>query len=226
MGILEFAAIAAMCAPGVHTTTLEAIVTHESRANIYAIGVNGDYKLPKQPSNFEEAVSTAKWLHSEGYNFDAGLAQINIKNFEWLGLSIEDSFDSCKNLAAAEKVLTTCYERAVKEFEEGQPALQAALSCYNTGNFEKGFANGYVYKVASNVGIPVPALEPIYVTGKKEAIKIQSNDVAKPKSVTTTNKVNTNLTSSQNTPKKPSVKKEGMNDAFGSVVSDAFSSGI
>ena len=27
---------------------------------------------------------------------------------------------------------------------QGQPALQAALSAYNTGDFDRGFANGYV----------------------------------------------------------------------------------
>lgn len=222
MGILEFAAIAAMCAPGVHTTTLEAVVTHESGANIYAIGINGNYRLPQQPKTFEEAVSTAKWLQEEGYNFDAGLGQINIKNFEWLGLSIEDSFDSCKNLAAAEKVLTACYERATKQFEEGQPALQAALSCYNTGNFKNGFSNGYVSKVASKVGISVPALEPIHNNTRKEAIKIQAIATKKNENVIDSHTKTENLTQNAASITKKDSQKEGIEDAFSNVISDTF----
>lgn len=161
MALAEFAVIAAMCAPAIHPTTLSAVVTQESRGNIYAIGINGDYKLPRQPRTLEEAVATADQLLRDGHNFDAGLGQINSKNFGWLGLSTRDLFDPCKNLKAAQTVLADCYERAVPTYGEGQAALQAALSCYNTGNFKRGFANGYVQKVASHVGVKVPALAPV-----------------------------------------------------------------
>src|SRR5690606_23328138 len=40
-------------------------------------------------------------------------------------------------------------------------ALRAALSCYNTGNFRRGLANGYVGKVLTQAGIKVPALVPL-----------------------------------------------------------------
>lgn len=161
MALVEFAVLAAMCAPNIHPTTLSAVVTHESRGNPYAIGINGGHKLPRQPRTLDEAVATADQLLRDGYNFDAGLGQINSKNFDWLGLSTRDLFDPCKNLKAAQTVLADCYSRAVPRYGEGQAALQAALSCYNTGNFARGFSNGYVMKVAANVGVTVPALAPI-----------------------------------------------------------------
>ena len=39
---------------------------------------------------------------------------------------------------------TADYAEAVHSRGEGQPALKAALSAYNTGDFYRGFANGYV----------------------------------------------------------------------------------
>lgn len=175
MAVLEFAALAAMCAPNVDVTTLSAVVTHESRANIYAIGVNGEYTLPRQPQTLDEAVKEASWLLNNGYNFDAGLGQINSANFEWLGLEVPDLFDPCKNLEAAATVLTDCYSRASDRFGEGQEALQAALSCYNTGNFSRGFQNGYVQKVAANVGVTIPALEPIMDGEGRPPVQLQAS---------------------------------------------------
>ncbi|EIJ6113758.1 lytic transglycosylase domain-containing protein [Salmonella enterica] len=207
MALAEFAVLAAMCAPAIHPTTLSAVVTQESRGNIYAIGINGDYKLPRQPRTLEEAIVTAEQLKKDGHNFDAGLGQINVKNLEWLGMSIADLFDPCKNLKGAQTVLADCYERAVPQYGEGQAALQAALSCYNTGNFKRGFANGYVQKVASHVGVRVPALAP--VDGKPQE-PVQLRAVAKGEAVQA----------------PPAKTREGLDDAFThktSGVRDAFS---
>lgn len=213
MAILEFAALAAMCAPNVHLTTLESIVTHESRANIYAIGVNGDYVLPRQPKSLEEAVSTAEWLQENGYDFDSGLGQINARNLPRLGLSISEVFDPCTNLKAAAEILTECYTRAVPRFGAGQPALQAALSCYNTGNFERGFTNGYVYKVAAHVGTSVPALEAISGSARRAPVTLKG---------TTANSTSTTGGIAASAP----IKKEGIQDAFGEHLGDAFTAQI
>lgn len=125
---LEFATLAALCAPQVHPTTLSSIVMQESRGSVYAIGVNGGSSLPHQPRTLAEAVQTAEWLHTEGIDFDAGLGQINRRNFARLGLSIPDLFNPCKNIRAAATVLTECYTRSAERFGEGQAALRAALS--------------------------------------------------------------------------------------------------
>ena len=130
--MIDFTDLATQCAPEVHITTLSSIVQHESSANPYAIGINGNISLPRQPKNKTEAIATAEWLKANGHDFDAGLGQINIRNLDRLGMSIPDLFDPCANLRSAATVLTDCYKRALVRYEPGQPALHAALSCYNT----------------------------------------------------------------------------------------------
>lgn len=206
MAVIEFVALAAMCAPNVDVTTLSAVVHQESRANVYAIGVNSDYTLPRQPQNLDEAIEMAQWLLDNGYNFDAGLGQINSANFEWLGMNIPDLFDPCKNLRGAATVLTDCYSRASERVGEGQEAIRAALSCYNTGNFSKGFRNGYVQKVAANVGVAIPALEPMKEREGRHPVQLQASRrgsrLVRP--------------GSQDKP------REGLTDAFGASDGDAF----
>lgn len=212
MALVEFAMLAAMCAPNVDASTLQTVVRHESRANIYAIGVNGDYKLPRQPANREEAIATAQWLKDNGYDFDAGLGQVNIRNVPKLGMSIPDLFEPCANLKGAAAILTDCYARAVPRFGEGQPALLAALSCYNTGNFERGFSNGYVNKVVANVGLDVPALSPSKDGDIQQSIRLKggrNSGNGKPQALPKT---------------KPVV--EGIADAFANDSGDAFASAV
>lgn len=156
--LAEFAALALTCAPNVAPVTLAAIVRHESRANQYAIGVNRGARLQRQPTNHAEAVKVAQQLIKSGTDFDAGLGQINVRNWSWLGLSAETVFDPCTNLAATETVLSECYRRALRTYTKQQQALRAALSCYNTGDLKRGFGNGYVGKVLAQAGIKVPAL--------------------------------------------------------------------
>lgn len=139
--------IAAQCAPQVHYATLITLIQHESNGNPFAIGVNGHYTLQRQPKTLQEAIKKAQWLKARGYDFDAGLAQINIRNAQHMGLSIPQLFDPCENLRTAAKILTTCYERASEHYKDEQKALRAALSCYNTGNLSSGLSNGYVKKM-------------------------------------------------------------------------------
>ena len=141
----RIAAVIAQCAPHVHPQTMGAVIRTESAGNPLAINVNGG-RLQRQPASREEAVATAAWLQARGYNFDAGLAQINSANYIWLGLTPESVFDPCANLGAAETVLLRDYESAVAANGKSDPVL-TALSKYNTGHNTKGFSNGYVRKV-------------------------------------------------------------------------------
>ncbi|OZI71344.1 lytic transglycosylase domain-containing protein [Bordetella genomosp. 12] len=160
--ITELAALALSCAPNIHPVTLHALVRHESRARQYAIGVNrkGQH-LPRQPRTLAEASAAAQRLIDQGIDFDAGLGQINVRNWAWLNLDTATVFDPCRNLAAAQTVLADCYVRALPSHKDPQQALRAALSCYNTGNFSRGFSNGYVGKVLTQAQIKVPALAPL-----------------------------------------------------------------
>jgi type IV secretion system protein VirB1 len=97
----------------------------------------------------------ARWLEKHGYNFDAGLGQVNSSNLARLGLDVVSVFDPCANLQAASRVLAECYERASERWGEGEPAVAAALSCYNTGHFTRGVANGYVDTVRANASGPL-----------------------------------------------------------------------
>lgn len=156
----ELTLLMASCAPNVAPSTLEALIRHESRGNAYAIGVNAGQRLDKQPDNLEHALTTVQQLIRDGTDFDAGLGQINVRNWDWLGLTPTTVFDPCTNLKAAQTVLSECYGRALNRYPGPQQAVRAALSCYNTGNFDRGFSNGYVGKVLAEAGITVPAIKP------------------------------------------------------------------
>lgn len=134
----------ASCAPSIAPATLRAIVQVESAGNPLAIHVNGP-RLARQPRNEAEAITTAEWLVQQGYNFDAGVAQINSANFKKLGVTPQTAFNPCISLAAAEMLLNSDYHIAVRE--EGQHPVLTTLSRYNTGDNLRGFRNGYVRKV-------------------------------------------------------------------------------
>lgn len=140
------------CAPQVDAGTAHALITVESGGNRHAIGVVGGM-LDRQPRNQPEALATARSLLSAGWNFSAGLAQINVRNFHRLGLTVESAFEPCANLAAMQAVLSECYDRAGAAGRndvpaQAQGALRRALSCYYSGNFTTGFSHGYVHRVA------------------------------------------------------------------------------
>jgi type IV secretion system protein VirB1 len=149
------------CAPGVAPETLAAIAWTESRFDPLAIGVNRGPRPGRRARDAADAARIARALLARGANLDLGVAQINSANLLWLGLSVEDAFDPCRNLAAAGRVLRTGYRLAPGETP--QAGLRRALSRYNTGHPRRGFANGYVGRVeaaAARLGLtsPVAAL--------------------------------------------------------------------
>jgi type IV secretion system protein VirB1 len=160
--LLDLLALAAVCAPSVAPVTMAAVVRAESQGDPYRIGVNRGPRPVRQPGDRDEAIRAARALVSAGWDIDLGLAQINNGNLGWLGLTLDRVFDPCENLHAAAVVLRLCYERALGDHPAGQPALQAALSCYNTNSLTHGFANGYVQRVVSGSVTYVPAIDPNY----------------------------------------------------------------
>lgn len=157
-----FIALAMACAPQIHPTTAHALVSVESAFNPWAIGVVGG-ALRRQPNSRAEALATAQQLIADGRNFSVGLGQINVGNFERLGLTTHSAFDPCLNLAAMQSVLTECFHRAVSPQARAprQDALRRALSCYYSGNFSTGFRHDYVQKVVSAaIAFPLPQFTP------------------------------------------------------------------
>lgn len=137
--MLELLALLPQCAPTVAHETMAAVVNVESSKNPYAIGVVGG-RLARQPRNLDEAVATARQLEANGWNFSLGVAQVNRYNLPKYQLTYEKAFEPCANLRAGSKILEDCYVRALRRTPEPDKALQAALSCYYSGNFTRGFA--------------------------------------------------------------------------------------
>lgn len=186
---LDFLALSQECAPWVAPQTMAAIVKTESGFNPLSIGVNGGARLVRQPDNKAEAVATANWLIAKGYNIDLGLGQVNSSNLAKVGLTVDDAFEPCKNVAAAATILHGNYQAAKGKVQDDQAALHAALSAYNTGSFSKGFSNGYVQKVLNNAGAAVPgvtaqAVMPIPLAAVKTAkpavkVRVQPSQAVK-----------------------------------------------
>ena len=154
---MDLPALYAECAASVHPVTMDRIVRIESGGNPLAINVNRLLGPQPRARSPVDAARIARHHIGRGHSVDAGVAQVNSRNLSALGYSIEEMFASpCKNLAAGAAILTQCYLRAVPLYGEGQRALRAAASCYNAGDFHRGFANGYVAKFTG--GYAVPAL--------------------------------------------------------------------
>jgi len=163
MTSIDFTVLAQQCAPQVAPATLAAIVKTESEFNPYAIGVVHG-QLIRQPHDLGEAIATAKFLERQGWNYSVGLAQVNHSNFARYGLTPNNAFDPCLNVATGAEILRRCYQAARQKTNQAQEALKASLSCYTSGDFVTGYRIGYVQRVMANATaqpIPtVPAIEP------------------------------------------------------------------
>jgi len=161
--------LAMQCAPNVAPATMAAIVQVESSHNPHAIGIVGE-ALPHQPTSKAEALAMVEALERQDKNFSVGLAQINRQHLPSSGLTYSDLFDPCPNLRLAGQILEHCYRQALPGHTDAQSALRAALSCYYSGNFIRGFQPdkpgeaSYVDKVLMAAGqgtaqTPVPAIQ-------------------------------------------------------------------
>ena len=145
------------CAANVAPVTLEAVVRVESGGNPLSINVNHLAGPQPRPATLAEAVVTAQNYVARGYSVDLGLMQVNSRNLAALGVTIEQVLDPCANVRTGAAILTANYADAVRSRGEGQGALQAALSAYNTGSFYRGFENGYVARYYGPGGVPALA---------------------------------------------------------------------
>lgn len=161
----QLAATMARCAPTVHPETMSAIVSAESRGHQFAIADAGPVDLPWSkrkamvrslyPGTLEEAVATAQQLIKKGHTVSLGVAQVNDRNLARMGVTINEVFDLCTNLAVGGRILTDFYTRAAARFGAGEKALHAALSAYNSGDWVRGEKDGYVSLVYRQLGRPL-----------------------------------------------------------------------
>jgi type IV secretion system protein VirB1 len=153
--IAAFTQLAAACGPSVHVDTLAAVAHNESRLNTLAIGDNTAGRSYK-PGSVQEAIAIANALMAKGHSLDLGLMQVNTANLRGLRMTVADTFDACKSIAAGARVLVEGYRPAGSE--DNQATLLRALSHYNTGNAQRGFRNGYVRRVQASAQQVVPAI--------------------------------------------------------------------
>ncbi len=168
---MNFAAMAELCAPAVAPEVLQRVASVESSFNPFAIGVVGG-RLARQPVNRAEAIATADALRAGGWDYSAGLVQVNQRNFGKYGLTPQTAFDPCANLRVGSEILADCYRRA-------GPSLTRtgdALSCYNAGDFRTGYRLGYVSRVvgtkvaAPTVGGATPI--PVMVSQSRRSVRV------------------------------------------------------
>ena len=145
--------IAAVCAGNVHPDTIVKIIDTESAGNRYAVNVNGMKKIV-DITTLPQALAIIDIAEKRDKTYDVGLMQINSRNLELFGIKPEDAFEPCLNIRLGSVIIGEFYKAALKTTQDPQEALQKALSGYNTGNFDKGFENGYVKKYYSEADIP------------------------------------------------------------------------
>lgn len=144
--VFEFLLLAGLCAPGVPSSTIGALISAESDFNPYAIGVVRG-RISRQPVSLNEAIQTVDRLESAGFNYSVGLAQINKTNFKHHNLDARTMFDPCKNIEAGSKILKSCF-RTSKSVDPAN-RLKAALSCYYSGTHNTDRYYRYINRVIS-----------------------------------------------------------------------------
>jgi hypothetical protein len=166
LSITMFADLAARCAPNVAVSTLAALATAESNFNPLMLHDNAT-NLAISPSSVADAARIATHLISRGHSIDVGLMQVNSRNFDMLELTVQTALDPCGSISAAAAILTDDYKGGLTHADE-QTALRVAFSRYNSGDSERGFANGYVRRVELSAMRIVPALDliPSVISGR------------------------------------------------------------
>jgi len=146
---VALAAEIARCAPQAPPRTVAAIVHVESAGDPLAIGDN-TRRASYHPATRAAAMRLAHRLLIEGHSLDLGIAQINNANLSRLGLTLENVFDPCVNLAAGARILGENYVLAARRYGAGSEALRHAIGMYNTGELTGGIA--YARRVSIAAG--------------------------------------------------------------------------
>ncbi len=112
----------ASCAPaGSDRALLQKIIMHESGGNEFAVDDNTTRRsyFPK-----DRASAQALLVQLRGDNIDAGLTQLNERNWPALGVTEANVFDRCTNIQGGARVFAYFYNLAIRE----------GLAGYNTGD--------------------------------------------------------------------------------------------
>ena len=156
--MIDLTSLIEQCVPSIAQPSMVAIVKVESKGHPLALNLNKGYRLQFQPQSKAQAQRWVEYLEKHGYNFDIGLAQINIKNANKYGYNALDLLEPCTNLKLGSTILMNGYTSALPSSKSTSEAWQKSISAYNTGNFYSGFTNGYVGKVYASTDKTLLAL--------------------------------------------------------------------
>ena len=112
-----FAALALACAPAIPLDLLAAIASVESGFNPLAV-VDGP--RPARIETVGRAVALAVGAIDGGHEIGLGLMGIGASRLAEAGLALQDAFDACRNLAAAQRLIEQRREAA------GKPGLTSS----------------------------------------------------------------------------------------------------
>lgn len=157
--MLAMAALLDECAPQVSPVLMQALVRTESAWQPFAIGMDSSQGAVKQPASLLEAVSTAKELAAAGRKFSVGLAQIHVSNVALYGMTWEQAFGACQNLAVGQKILWNFYHRASASGYSGVAAIWAALRGYNSGSVDRAIRDDYANRIFAYMSIAPPQVQ-------------------------------------------------------------------
>jgi len=101
-------AIAVRCVGPALAPVMVGVAEHESGLQPFAIHDNATGRS-YSPDTQAEAIRIASALISAGHDIDAGIGQVNVRNWSWLGLTMQTALDPCRNLAAGARVLLVKY---------------------------------------------------------------------------------------------------------------------
>jgi type IV secretion system protein VirB1 len=121
-------AVALHCAPAEDPAMMVGIARQESGLEPLTLRDN----TSGQVLHGAGVIESARRLIAAGHSVDLGAWQINSRNLSLLGLGIADSFEPCKSVSAAARLIEL-------------------FSRYNTGSPSRGIANGYAAAVMAAI---------------------------------------------------------------------------
>lgn len=153
------AALLEQCAPRVSPVLMQALVRTESAWQPLAIGMDKAQGTVKQPTTLAEAIATARELAASGRKFSVGLAQIHVSNVALYGMTWEQAFDACQNLAVGQTILWNFYHRASASGYSGVAAIWASLRGYNSGGLDRPISDEYANRIFAYMSSAPPQLQ-------------------------------------------------------------------
>ena len=173
--MVAFMDVADQCAPMVEPLPLAAIVRLESDFDPLAIRVHSDAVLGRQPDTKEGAISAAQRLLAQGAEFSVGLGGLSVSVGRAHGLSLEEMFDACSNLAVTGTLLADYLRVSAKG---GSDTLGPAFARYfGQGDEEVGYLAGYDQRALAAMAELQPHLSQLPLTFGSSAV---SPDPARP----------------------------------------------